>query len=130
MGILGIGTDLVHIPRIAALLVRQPHRLPRRVLSPFEHPLWHALQSSEQRVRFVAVRWAVKEAAYKALYPTFIPTWKELSYLPPPSDTRGKPSLLFLPSSDRKASHGVKLHVSVTHDGEYAIASVVAERVP
>ncbi|KAI0320224.1 hypothetical protein OF83DRAFT_1053490, partial [Amylostereum chailletii] len=67
-----------------------------------------------RRTRFLAVRWAVKEAAYKALYPLLKPTWKELSFLVPEGRT-SKPELVYT-SSD--AHTKVKLLASVSHDGK------------
>jgi holo-[acyl-carrier protein] synthase len=55
MCILGIGVDVVHIPRIAALLGRYPRRLPSRILSPQE-----AAQSTLlSDPTFIAVRYGL-----------------------------------------------------------------------
>jgi holo-[acyl-carrier protein] synthase len=75
----------------------------------------------ERWIRFLAVRWAVKEAAYKALFPSYKPTWKELTAVKEPSGG-GKPELRF------GKFESVRLHVSVSHDGEYTVANVLAER--
>ena len=72
---------------------------------------------AEEWFRFLTVRWAVKEAAYKALFPLYRPTWKDLTV----SKDCGKPSLKF------ESCPRVKLHASVSHDGEYTVASVLAE---
>lgn len=68
-------------------------------------------------------RWAVKEAAYKAVFPTYRPTWKELSYYSHNVSTSRKPSLVF----DGNGCEDIILHVSVSHDGDYVIAQVLAE---
>lgn len=53
MCILGIGVDVVHVPRIAALLSRYPQRLASRILSPQE-----AVQSDMLAdPTFIAVRY-------------------------------------------------------------------------
>lgn len=75
---------------------------------------------AERWFGFLVVRWATKEAAYKALSPLYKPTWKDLTVSKVPGDG-GKPSLTF----ERFVE--VKLHVSVSHDGEYTVASVLAE---
>ena len=72
---------------------------------------------AEEWFRFLTVRWAVKEAAYKALFPLYRPTWKDLTV----SKDCGKPSLKF------ENCPRVKLHASVSHDGEYTVANVLAE---
>jgi holo-[acyl-carrier protein] synthase len=55
MSILGIGVDVVHIPRIAALLNRYPQRLASRILSPHEAVESHLLADKT----FIAVRYGV-----------------------------------------------------------------------
>lgn len=64
MAILGLGTDIVEIARIDAVIARSGDRLARRVLSDFEWAIW---EQHQQPVRFLAKRFAVKEAAAKAL---------------------------------------------------------------
>ena len=94
-------------------------------------------------------RWAVKEAAYKALSAAYRPVWHELTYTHGPA---GRPMLQYQPKEGfphpangmedavsemkvGKPSDGLgaptprlkALHTSVSHDGEYAIANVLAE---
>ena len=73
-------------------------------------------------------RWSVKEAAYKAMYPYARATWKELSYTG--LTATSKPRVEYSPTSTSPARKGNKigkLHVSVSHDGEYVYTSVLAE---
>lgn len=68
-------------------------------------------------------RWALKEAAYKALYPNYRPTWKDLTYYPLGAIKLGsKPVLSF------KYQQDLSFHCSVTHDGDYVFATVVVEK--
>ena len=138
MGIIGIGIDVVHIPRIASLVARRtPTKLATRILSPRELREWETMSPpisvslstaerdldavmAERWFRFLTVRWAIKEAAYKALSPHYKPTWKDLIVSKVPGDG-GKPSLTF------ENFVAVKLHVSISHDGEYTVANVLAE---
>ncbi|KAF9452491.1 4'-phosphopantetheinyl transferase [Macrolepiota fuliginosa MF-IS2] len=127
--ILGIGVDIVHLPRIAAIVNRKSGlKFARRVLGSEELAQWECIPEFDiqKQVRFLAVRWAVKEAAYKALYPKFKPTWKELRYQGLTLSGE-KPSLKY--ESFTKQSEGSvgPLHVSVSHDGEYTVAYVLAE---
>ena len=138
MGIIGVGIDIIHVPRVASLVARRrPTKLATRILSPTELREWEnispptsVLLSTTEPVldavmagkwfRFLTVRWAIKEAAYKALFPLYKPTWKDLTVSKAPGDG-GKPTLAF------RGFEEVKLHVSVSHDGEYTVASVLAE---
>ena len=138
MGIIGIGIDIVHTPRIASLVIRRtPRKLATRILSPNELREWEMifplafvpsprtekdldLIMAEKWFRFLTVRWATKEAAYKALFPLYKPTWKDLTVFRAPGEG-SKPSLAFGKFAE------VKLRVSVSHDGEYTVANVLAE---
>jgi len=72
-------------------------------------------------------RWAVKEAAYKALYPDIKPTWKELTYLGL-SPYGEKPTLSYGSPSQNSGKKFGSMHVSVSHDGDYTVAYVAVER--
>ncbi|KAG8712074.1 hypothetical protein FRC11_001100, partial [Ceratobasidium sp. 423] len=113
--ILGIGVDVCHIPRIARLAANP--RFSARILSPSERERF-GLLNGDKSVRFLAVRWAIKESAYKALYPLYKPAWKDLTFL---ANESKKPVLTFHKSKE------IKLHASVSHDGEYVFATVLAE---
>lgn len=58
MGILGIGVDVVHLPRIVALLNRRgAGAFSRRILSPEELAGWQNLPTaSGQHAQFLGVR--------------------------------------------------------------------------
>lgn len=58
MPVVGFGLDLLHLPRIAAVLARtpaSPKLFTRRILTAREQALWPDIPSSEQ-VRFLGVR--------------------------------------------------------------------------
>lgn len=75
-------------------------------------------------------RWTAKEAAYKALYPTIVPRWSDLTV----SKQGPRPILSLSPSFVAVSSRPPKvdpallrLHLSVSHDADLMIAYVVAE---
>ncbi|KAG2146766.1 4'-phosphopantetheinyl transferase superfamily [Suillus clintonianus] len=132
MPILGIGVDILHLPRLISLLNRRrSEAFATRILSSQELRTFqllagqHGEDKTEKTVRFLGVRWAVKEAAYKALYP-IRPTWKEISYSSFNGATGAKPTLVYHPVRD-DVGPANKLHVSVSHDGDYIYAQVIAE---
>ncbi|OAX43908.1 4'-phosphopantetheinyl transferase [Rhizopogon vinicolor AM-OR11-026] len=132
MLILGIGVDILHLPRLISLLSRKgSDAFAARILSTQELRSFqrlreqHGEDNTERIARFLGVRWAVKEAAYKALYP-IRPTWKEIIYLPFSAATHAKPTLVYRPVSEALIPVD-KLHVSVSHDGDYIFAQVIAE---
>jgi holo-[acyl-carrier protein] synthase len=69
MPIVGIGTDIVEISRIESMSEAIKERLAKRILTPGEYQYFCALttNSSNNAVRYLAKRWAGKEAAAKAL---------------------------------------------------------------
>jgi len=69
MSIVGIGTDIVEISRIATMPDTTRERLEKRVLTPneYQHFCAMSLNSGNNAIRYLAKRWAGKEAAAKAL---------------------------------------------------------------
>ncbi len=64
MSVVGIGTDIVEIGRIANMADNARERLARRVLTPNEYDRYASLKQPE---RFLAKRWSGKVPASKAL---------------------------------------------------------------
>ncbi|KAJ3216688.1 hypothetical protein HDU67_009120 [Dinochytrium kinnereticum] len=130
---MSVGVDIIHLPRIHALLQRtSPLRFARKILAVeevrqfqqrFKRSLDVTFEQSdsflsspveEQQIsRYLGGRWALKEATYKACFPDLKPTWKQVTII---SD-RGKPMVEF--------KGGPKLNASLSHDGEYAMAAVI-----
>lgn len=76
MAILGLGTDIVEIARIEAVITRSGERLARRVLSDNEWEIW---KTHHQPVRFLAKRFAVKKPQQKRLAPGSAMVWRLIS---------------------------------------------------
>ncbi|WOZ78573.1 holo-ACP synthase [Kosakonia sacchari] len=125
MAILGLGTDIVEIARIEAVVVRSGDRLAKRVLSDNE---WALYQAHQQPVRFLAKRFAVKEAAAKALG-TGIRNGLAFNQFEVFNDTLGKPSLRLWDEALRMAEQmGVRaMHVTLADERHYACATVIIE---
>lgn len=69
MVIVGVGNDLVHIPRIARILHRFGTRFLQRAFSNSEINVYnHRVENNKSRgIEYLASRWAIKEASYKVL---------------------------------------------------------------
>lgn len=76
MAILGLGTDIVEIARIEAVIARSGERLARRVLSDNEWEIW---KTHHQPVRFLAKRFAVKKRRQKHLAQGSAMVWRLIS---------------------------------------------------
>lgn len=125
MAILGLGTDIVEIERIAGVIERSGDRLARRVLSEAE---WQQYQRHQQPVRFLAKRFAVKEAAAKA-FGTGIRGGLAFNQFEVYNDELGKPGLRFFNHAcDVAEKLGVRhVHVTLADERHYACATVIIE---
>lgn len=126
MAIIGIGTDIVEIGRIEAVVSRSGDRFARRILSQAE---WAQYQQNNQPVRFLAKRFAVKEAASKA-FGTGIRDGLAFVQFEVVNDTLGKSSLQLFDQALALASQlGVNAtHVTLADERRYVCAMVILER--
>ena len=103
--IVGIGTDVVSIERIAGVLERHGDRFLDRILTPEERRRYDRTKS---KASHLAKRWAAKEAFSKAIgtgiHPPF--TWKSISV---GRDAEGKPVVREL-EKIRKAGEAIRGH--------------------
>jgi holo-[acyl-carrier protein] synthase len=115
--IVGIGVDLVDVPRFVRSIDRTPG-LVERLFAESER---------DRPARSLAARFAAKEAFMKALGETSGFRWHDMQVL---QDADGKPSFQFFGTiANTVARRGIgAVHLSLTHDGDSACAFVVAER--
>ncbi|PHM23922.1 holo-ACP synthase [Xenorhabdus budapestensis] len=125
MAIVGLGTDIVEIFRIEEIVGRSGERLAKRVLSDNE---WQQYQQHNQPVRFLARRFAVKEAAAKALG-TGIRNGLAFNQFEVVNDILGKPTLKLHGEAEALADQlNVKsMHVTLADERRYACATVILE---
>ena len=125
--IFGIGNDVVDLRRIRKMLSRRPQKFPMRVLTNEEQNEFAARRFAPA---YLAGRVAAKEALAKALRGGMRApmTWRQAAVL---ADERGAPSFSFAPKlREHLRECGVaKCHLSISHDGDYVFAAVVAEVV-
>ncbi|KAF2235669.1 4'-phosphopantetheinyl transferase [Viridothelium virens] len=147
----GVGIDIVHIPRILKLISRKNYshsrshlsRFVERILTPSEHIAFRKRWGSDEEIfrdekktsncaAHLAGRWAAKEAVIKAVSPDTV--WMNqiqisgnsgggLSVSIPPGDSvRGTTSFLTSTTMSDFAK------ISISHDGDYAIAMCLSRR--
>jgi len=123
--IVGLGTDIVEIARIRHLWQRQGERFAQRLLTEVEQ---QALQASAQPERFLAKRWAAKEALAKALG-TGIAQGIGFQQMQVNHHKSGQPFWQCTGEvSKRMAQMGVQYsHLSLSDEQHYAIATVILE---
>ncbi|CEH19557.1 4-phosphopantetheinyl transferase [Ceraceosorus bombacis] len=157
--IVGIGVDLLSFARLQKLASRsrvpdenawhRSDRLASRILSTEEYEDWRclfladlgaptSLSSTEKPLRWLGLRWAAKEAAYKATFPIAVASlrWKHFSVSQSEKGS-GRPTISLshlgrdqatkfpLFSIDHSA---LEWHLSVSHDAGLIIATVLLER--
>lgn len=125
MSIRGIGVDLVRVARIERLYTRYGDRLVGRLLHPDECA---GLATTHEPARYLAKRFAAKEAASKALG-TGIAQGIRLRDLQVAHDGLGKPMLIMQGVAEARAVRlGVTAcHLSLSDEHEHVIALVVLE---
>ena len=123
--IYGIGTDIIAVKRIEAVLARFGERFARRILAADE---WADFAACGQRARFLAKRFAAKEAFAKALgtgmrHPV---SWQNISIT---HDDLGRPGFRLAPELEeglaRRQVHG--RHLSISDEQEMVVAFSILE---
>jgi holo-[acyl-carrier protein] synthase len=128
--IYGIGTDIIQISRIEAALERHGDRFAEKILGPEELDKYRRrkLKVEARGIRFLATRFAAKEAFSKAIgLGMHMPmTWRAMQTLNAPS---GKPIVVTSGVlKDWLDQNGLTAQVSITDEAEYAVAFVIVER--
>lgn len=119
--IIGVGVDTVSLSRFEGKLSDTPRLKDRLFLDAETHT-----DGAEASVQTLAGRFAAKEAVIKALSGEPGIEWHGIEV---GKESTGKP-VIWLHGETAKLAlrQGVrKLHVSITHDGDVAVAFVVAE---
>lgn len=151
MAVRGVGVDTVDLGAFAASLAEPGTRFTsafsatekrqcreRAEASSSDHSTHSARHPARREDRHLAARWAVKEAVVKAwssaLYGTPPPiapdllVWSEIETV---CDAWGRPSVRLGGEVARQVAatvgEGARWHVSLSHDGDAAVAFVVLE---
>ncbi len=127
--IVGIGTDLIEIPRIEAAVSRHGDRFAQRILGPNEMRRYEQRRAKSERrgIAFLATRFAAKEAISKALgLGMRMPmTWRNAEVV---NESSGKPVVVVHGALKTLVeARGLRLHVSVTDERSMAMAYAIAE---
>ncbi|MEH0742129.1 holo-ACP synthase [Vibrio cholerae] len=125
MAIVGLGTDIAEIERVEKALARSGDAFAQRILTPPELDTFHAIK---QKARFLAKRFAAKEAASKALG-TGIALGVTFQDFTISNDELGAPVLTLankalVLANQKQVSH---VHLSISDERHYAMATVIYE---
>ncbi len=121
----GIGTDIVEVCRIQAMLDEHEDIFLNKI---FNHDELEESHRRNDRAQYFAGRWAAKEALAKALGCGFGKDceWKDITIV---NSGNGKPVLSLAGKALRTSQKAgvMNIHVSISHEKHYACASVVVE---
>ena len=121
--ILGLGTDIVEIARIAQMIERHGESFLKRVYTESEVTYCQRRKHSAEPF---AGRWAAKEAVLKVLGTGFIRGigFRDVEIVSEPS---GKPSVVLYGGADEQAKAlGIdKIHITISHCRTYATATAI-----
>ncbi|MDN4593660.1 holo-ACP synthase [Polycladomyces subterraneus] len=124
--IIGIGTDIVQLDRLRQ---KDRERLAQRVLTSEERQWWP--EGDVRQIEYLAGRFAAKEALSKAARTGIgrILGFQDIEIL---SGDNGCPKVRLSEQSRRKLgwADDVQIHLTIAHERDYAVATVVVERVP
>ncbi len=125
MAIVGLGTDIAEIERVEKALARTGVAFAERILTADEMMVFH---QSKQQGRFLAKRFAAKEAASKALG-TGIAMGVSFQDFMISNDELGKPVLTLRNKALELATKMsvANVHVSISDERHYAVATVIYE---
>jgi holo-[acyl-carrier protein] synthase len=124
--IFGIGTDILRVDRVASTYQRFGQHFVNRLLLPDELKLF---EQTKNPVRFLAMRFAAKEAIVKAMGTGFANgMWLKDSGTTP--DRFGRPEVIFSPRGLRKCKElGIAGgHLTLTDEAGLVVAVAVLER--
>ncbi len=124
--IFGIGTDILAVPRMSDIHARHGGRLARRLLAPEE---WGDYALAKDKVRFLAKRFAAKEALAKAMG-TGVRAPLTLTAVGINHDALGRPDFFYSPElADWLKNRGAgAIHLSLSDEQDYVVAFVIVER--
>jgi holo-[acyl-carrier protein] synthase len=128
--IAGIGLDLIRVDRISRALERHGDRFAEKILGPQEMEKFKARRARDPQrgIRFLATRFAAKEAFSKAIgLGIHMPmTWRRVQVL---NASGGRPVLVLAePLQEWYEPRFGVAHVSLTDETDMAAAYVVVER--
>jgi holo-[acyl-carrier protein] synthase len=128
--IYGIGTDIIQIARVEAALGRHGDRFAEKILGPDEMQKYRSRKAKVEArgVRFLATRFAAKEAFSKAigLGMRMPMTWRAMQTL---NASSGKPVAITSGAlNEFMEQHGLTAQVSITDEADYAVAFVIVEK--
>jgi len=134
--IIGIGSDLVDINRIAAVYQKHGQRFIKRILTPNEIEVAHQRKQNKGQDEFLAYlakRWAAKEACAKAMGTGLVTQGITFQDFETSHSAKGQPKMKVMAAAKKQLlemtpeGQHAKIHLSLSDDLPMAQAFVVLE---
>jgi holo-[acyl-carrier protein] synthase len=124
--IVGTGVDIVEVKRIEKIYTRFQQRFAQRILHPDE---WQDFENHPHPIRFLAKRFAAKEACTKA-FGTGFSQGLAFMHIAIGHDDLGKPILIFDKMATIMAANLTvsQTHLSLSDENKYVVAMVILEK--
>ncbi len=121
--IIGIGTDIIEVSRIKAIIEQYGQRFLDRIYTPVEQAYCESF--NDTKYLHYAARFAVKESFSKAIG-TGLTRGFKFKEVGIENEKNGKPIVVLDGKLKKKWGH-CKLHVSLSHTEENAVAYLIIE---
>ena len=119
----GVGTDIIQVARIERALEKHGARFSARILTPSELSLF---KSAPNSARYLAKRFALKEAIVKALGTGISKgvSWQDITTA---NNDAGQPYAVLSGTAQTvmNALEASSLHISLSDEGDYVLAFAV-----
>lgn len=125
----GVGVDIAKIPRFKRIIESHEASFIRKILHENEIKEYHEIKLIDNKTKYLASRWSFKEALVKATGNKSLVFSKV--YLE--KNEEGKPFVKFdekyLEENVQLKEIDGKIHMSISHEDDYAVAFVVIENL-
>ncbi len=125
--IFGIGIDIIEVARIERQLLKASKAFEQKIFTNKE--IEYCNSKLKNKAQNYAVRFAAKEAFFKAIGTGWRDglNWKEIEV---ENDELGKPSIILYGNSKKLIDNNkiTRIHVSLSHIKEIAVAVVILEK--
>jgi len=119
--ILGTGIDIIELSRIQKAYESLGDKFLKKILHSTEWEIFSGIQGEKRKLEFLAGRFAAKEAFMKAKGVGMALSFSSIAVL---NEKSGAPYILYEESAPCE-----KIHLSLSHSKDYAVASVTIEKI-
>ena len=127
--IIGIGTDIVRISRVAEIYNKHPEVFPKKILSDKEIENFNKIAFAPKKIAYLSKRFAAKEAFVKALGTGFR-DGIGFSDIRVVNNKLGKPYIIVSDKIKQILKMKTNIHLSIADETDIAAAFVVIEEMP